>query len=342
MLTDRQLKILQLVVRLYTELHEPVGSKTLLSQTDLPFSSATIRNEMMKLEELGYLEKTHSSSGRIPSSLGYRLYVDNLLPTLQRETDSDIEKMKNNIHLRSREINDLVDMSAKMLSSLTNYTTIVLGPETRQSKLTGFRLVPLTKTQVMAILVTDKGYVENQLFNIPSGVDSDDLEKVVGLLNKELIGLELSVVFEKLQLEIPNLIQNNMKLKFDIMPILVSLMNRLEAERMAIAGRNHLFDYYQDSREQLKSVYDILDNTTDLYELMMPTQHGIDIKFGSELKHESLRDLSVVTTTYETNKGTGIIALVGPSNMAYSRIVGLMNAMSEELSESINEYFEKL
>lgn len=341
MLTERQLKILQLVVRLYTEQHEPVGSKTLLSQADLPFSSATIRNEMMRLEELGFLEKTHSSSGRVPSVSGYRFYVDNLLPALDL-TQHEIVDMKQAFRQRSQQINDIVDMSAKMLSSLTNYTTIVLGPETTKSKLTGFRLVPISRQQVMAILVTDKGVVENQLFTLPQGVSPDDIEKVIGILNQELIGLELSQVYEKLQCDIPQVIQQNLNIKFDILPILQSLMMRLEAERLFIAGKNNLIDYYENDRTHLKHVYDMLENANALYELMMPNQKGVDIKFGAELKHESFKDLSVVTTTYETNNGTGVIALVGPTNMPYSRVVGLMNAMSEELRDSINDYFDHL
>lgn len=341
MLTDRQLKILQLVIRLYTEQHEPVGSKTLLSQADLPFSSATIRNEMMRLEELGFLEKTHSSSGRIPSVSGYRFYVDNLLPALDMASHEIID-MKQAFRQRAQQINEIVDMSAKMLSSLTNYTTIVLGPETTKSKLTGFRLVPISGQQVMAILVTDKGVVENQLFTLPQGVSPDDIEKVIGILNKELVGLELSQVYDKLQHDIPMVIQQNLNVKFDILPILQSLMMRLEAERLFIAGKNNLIDYYENDRTHLKHVYDMLENANALYELMTPNQKGVDIKFGSELNHESFKDLSVVTTTYETNNGTGIIALVGPTNMSYSRVVGLMNAMSEELRDSINDYFEHL
>lgn len=341
MLTERQLKILQLVVRLYTEQHEPVGSKTLLSQADLPFSSATIRNEMMRLEELGFLEKTHSSSGRVPSVSGYRFYVDNLLPALDL-AQHEIVDMKQAFRQRSQQINDIVDMSAKMLSSLTNYTTIVLGPETTKSKLTGFRLVPISGQQVMAILVTDKGVVENQLFTLPQGVSPADIEKVIGILNNELIGLELSQVYEKLQRDIPQVIQQNLNVKFDILPILQSLMMRLEAERLFIAGKNNLIDYYENDRTHLKHVYDMLENANALYELMTPNQKGVDIKFGAELNHESFKDLSVVTTTYETNNGTGIIALVGPTNMSYSRVVGLMNAMSEELRDSINDYFEHL
>ncbi|MBF0779877.1 MULTISPECIES: heat-inducible transcriptional repressor HrcA [unclassified Granulicatella] len=346
MLTDRQLKILQLIIRLYHEQQEPIGSKTLLQETDLPFSSATIRNEMMRLEELGFLEKMHSSSGRVPSSLGYRFYVDNMLPELVHNAikKQDIQDMQAALRHRYHEISEIVDMSARMLSSLTNYTTIVLGPEKKQSKLTGFRLVSLSDTQVMAILVTDKGYVENQIFNVSQTLPQADLEKMVNILNDELVGLTLSEVFVKLQQDIPNVIRQHISARFDILPILYALIRRMEAENVVIAGKNNLIDYFQEetNRENIKQVYNIIENTDDLYELMMPTHSGIDIKFGSELKHASLKDLSFVTTTYQTKNGTGVIALIGPTNMQYSRVVGLMNAMSEELTDCINQYFEDL
>lgn len=345
MLTDRQLKILQLIIRLYTEQHEPVGSKTLLKETDLPFSSATIRNEMMRLEELGFLEKTHSSSGRIPSESGYRFYIDNLLPanayTIQQQ---EMMSMQQALRHRYQELSEIVDISANMLSQLTNYTTIVLGPEKKQSKLTGFRLVPLSDTQVMAIIVTDKGFVENQIFNIPTAMPTEDLEKVVRLLNDELVGLTLHEVYEKLKHDIPELIRKDLAIQIDILPIFLSLLHRMENDQLHIAGKNNLFDYFQNETDpnRLKQVYNMIENTDDLYELMSPSHTGVDIKFGSELKYDSLKNLSVVTTTYQTNNGTGVIALIGPTNMSYSRVVGLMNVMSEELSDSINKYFDNL
>ncbi|MBS4750127.1 heat-inducible transcription repressor HrcA [Granulicatella sp. zg-ZJ] len=346
MLTERQLKILQLIIRLYAEQQEPVGSKTLLKEADLPFSSATIRNEMMKLEELGFLEKTHSSSGRIPSVLGYRFYVDNMLPAVQTANiqPQELTDIRQTLRHRYHEISEIVDISAKMLSNLTNYTTIVLGPETRQSKLTGFRLVPLSDTQVMAILVTDKGMVENRIFNIPASIIHDDLEKIVRILNDELVGLYLSEVYDKLQYDIPQLIRQNISEQFDILPILQELMTKMETDRMFIAGKTNLFDYidYENSRTNLKNLYNMIENSSDLYQLMSPTHQGVDIKFGSELNHEAFKDLSFVTTTYETNNGKGVIALIGPTNMSYARVVGLMNALSEELSGSINQYFDDL
>lgn len=222
MLTERQLLILQLIIRLYTQHQEPIGSRTVLLEGQLPYSSATIRNEMMKLEEMGFLEKTHLSSGRVPSILGYRYYVDNMLPVVAQTTKiapQELQNIRTALRNRYHEMRDIVDMSAQMLSNLTNYTTIVLGPETKQSKLTGFRMVPLSETQVMAIIVTDKGFVENRIFNKPPNMSHEDIEKMVHILNAELVGLRLSEVYYKLQRDIPMLIRQNISAQFDILPI---------------------------------------------------------------------------------------------------------------------------
>lgn len=346
MLSHRQLDILKLIIRLYAIQQEPVGSKTLLKEAELPFSSATIRNEMMKLEELGFLEKTHSSSGRVPSVLGYKFYVEQMLPTIQKvgvEPD-ELKIIRDTLKQKYYEIDEMITISAKMLSHLTNYTSVVLGPEMRKSKLTGFRLVPLNRTQVMVILVTDKGAVENRTFNIPEDLSHEELEKMVDAINSQLIGLDLSEVFLKLQQDIPMMMKQSITQKFDILPILQGLITRLEEERISVAGKSNLFDYvnYDENKDVLKHIYKTIDNAHDLYALTNPNHKGIDIKFGQDLPNQSFKDLSVVTKTYHTTNGEGVIALIGPKNMSYDRVVGLMNAMSDELTDSINQYLDDL
>lgn len=346
MLSDRQLDILKLIIKLYAIQQEPVGSKTLLKETDLPFSSATIRNEMMKLEELGFLEKTHTSSGRVPSVMGYRFYVEQMLPTIQQVgvTQKELEVIRDTLKQKYYELDEMIDISAKMLSNLTNYTTVVLGPEMKRSKLVGFRVVSLNKMQVMIILVTDKGAVENRIFNIPEDVSHEEIESVVNTINQQLIGLDLAEVFVKLQQEIPNIMKQTMIEKFDVLPILQGLITRLKEERMSVAGKSNLFDYVdlEEDKDVLKLIYKTIDNAHDLYELANPKQKGIDIKFDQDLPNQSFKNLSVVTTTYDTTNGEGVIALIGPKNMSYDRVVSLMNAMSEELSDRINHYFDDL
>ena len=190
MLTNRQLLILQLTVDDFIESAQPVGSRQLSKKPEAPFSPATIRNEMADLEEMGYLEKTHTSSGRIPSEKGYRFYVDHLLTTEKLNTEDSI-------HLRSVfrekivETEELIRKSATILSDLTNYTSILLGPDTSLHAVKRFSIVPLDEKTAVAIIVTDNGRVENRLFNVPEGFTASDIEKMVNILNERLIGTPL-------------------------------------------------------------------------------------------------------------------------------------------------------
>ena len=185
MLTERQLFILQLLINDYIQTAEPVGSRTISKREDVTFSSATIRNELADLEDMGYIEKTHSSSGRVPSEKGYRFYVDHLLspPVLSK-------KDVNNIHSlfaeRMVEVEKVIQQSAGILSELTQYTSIILGPEVFETRLRQIQIIPLSKDTAVVILVADSGHVENRTMKIPPSVSMSDIEKVVNIMNERL------------------------------------------------------------------------------------------------------------------------------------------------------------
>ena len=245
MLTDRQLLILQSIIQLYTETLEPVGSKKLMQQTGLAVSSATIRNEMMKLEEMGYLEKNHSSSGRVPSNQGYRYYLDNILPVQNSPVSLTIRnQIRETFQQSTMEIQDVFKVSADILSTLTNYTTISIGPEVRSATLSGFRLVRLGLNQVMAILVMNNGLVENKVYSIPSAIDDSDLDKVVRIINEELIGLPLETVLQRLKTDLPALMNRYMNSQIQIVKVIQDMMNQFEQDRLHVAGRRYLLNYF--------------------------------------------------------------------------------------------------
>ena len=172
MLSHRQLYIIKAIVELYAKHGEPIGSKTLIEFKKLDYSSATIRNDMKALEMAGLLEKTHTSSGRIPSEKGYRFYVDNLSKLLQAEEDTEEKDLNYQMLFETldnpfQRISDIIQSSAKILSTLTNYTAFILGPEAEHNKLISFRVTPIANRQMMAIIVTDNGRVENLIFQLP-------------------------------------------------------------------------------------------------------------------------------------------------------------------------------
>ena len=188
MLTDRQLMILQVIVDDFIRSGQPIGSRSLSKKSDITFSSATIRNDMADLEEMGFIEKTHTSSGRVPSEKGYRYYVDHLLtPPLVR--NEEIQMLNSVFVDRFYELEKIVQKSAQILSEITNYTAIVLGPKVRDNKLKKISLVPLNKEAAVAIIVTDTGHVENKLITLPPTIDVNQIEKMVNILNDQLVGV---------------------------------------------------------------------------------------------------------------------------------------------------------
>ena len=200
MLTARQLLILKCIVEEFVETAEPVGSKTLMTKYQLPYSSATIRNEMSFLEEHGYLEKTHTSSGRVPSTKGYRFYVDTLMqPSVDDEVKNQVSTLLGNRH---RSLNEIIKESCQILSQLTHLTTVALGPNAIYEHLQNITLVPLSEHTVTAIIVTDKGHVENRNFNIKNNAYMEDLTSCVNVMNELLDGTPINQVAFRLERDV--------------------------------------------------------------------------------------------------------------------------------------------
>ena len=342
MLTERQLNILRLIIQIYTATSIPVGSKTLMNE-GIKTSSATIRNDMSALEELGLIEKTHSSSGRVPSVKGYRFYVDNLL---QPDTISnqDLSKIQASFGQQYHAINEIIEKSAKILSELTSYTAFSLGPEVNERRLTGFRIVPLNNHQLMAIIVTDRGNVESQVFTIPENVSSQDIEKTVKIINDKLVGQPLMTVYQKLRTEIPMILQKHYQTPAGIMFLFDSMLGHAFEDRVFVGGKMNVldFDVLHDISE-FKSVYSLMDNTDQLTSLITPVDDGIGIRIGHELNNELLEKMSLITASYEvTGHGKGTIALLGPTNMSYAKMFGLVDAFRVELARELANYYRAL
>lgn len=344
MLTERQLLILNLIIQHYIQYGEPVGSKSLLREGSLSVSPATIRNDMMRLEELGFLGKTHSSSGRVPSILGYRYYVDQLLKQEQQDTADEIRhRVQSSLRNPYKEAQEIVEISAEMLSQLTNYTALSIGPETSSNRLTGFRLVPITKGQYMAILVTDNGHVESKIFSLPQHLEASEVEKIVRIFNDELIGLRLTEVYQKLRMEIPHIVRRYVEKEIDLFSIFNEIFTKMDSERVYIGGGMNLLDYIDQSmeREKVKEIYSLLHDSDDLSFLLPKGSEDITVRIGSEMNNDLFNNLSLIMAPYDSGRnGKGIIALLGPTNMPYQKIINIMRITSDVLSDSMNDYYQ--
>lgn len=348
MLTQRQALILKNIIRIYTQTEEPVGSKHLMDELPIKVSSATIRNDMAKLEEMGLLDKTHSSSGRVPSIDGYRYYLDHLLEPSD-VSDKDLAVIQRTFNQQYQMIDDIVAQSAKILSTLTSYTAITLGPDVSDIKLDGFRLVPLGNHQVMAILVTSAGTVQNQVFHIPPTVSGGDLEKAVRIVNDELVGLPLATVSQRIRSDIPAMLMKYATSSDGFLDIFGSVLKQAASDHFYVGGRLNLLDFANNDVSSLKTLYSLFEKNDDLANLLqLPdietnSDGEIIVRLGDQLTPRTLQNYSLITATYDVmDHGRGMIALLGPTSMPYSRIIGLLDLLRDELARRITDYYSNM
>lgn len=344
MLTERQLMILKEIIRLFTESGQPVGSKKLMSELPMHVSSATIRNDMADLENVGLIEKTHSSSGRVPSMKGYRYYLDHLIqPAVLNPMD--VATVQQSFGRHYHKIDEIVSQSANILSNLTSYTAITLGPEMAAIRLTGFRLVPLGNHQVMAIIVTSAGTVDNQVFTIPNAISGDELEKAIRVVNDHLIGLPLTVVSQKLKIEVPALLMQYMGSPGGFLNIFDDVLKQASQERLYVGGQSNLLNFSElTDVSQLKSIYNIINQSDDLAKLLElspgEANSQVQVRLGNEMTNDLLKNYSLMTVNYDVGEhGQGLIALLGPTSMPYSRMIGLLDLFREELAKKLIDYY---
>lgn len=348
MLTDRQELILKTIIKDFTQTHEPVGSKTVMNQLPIKVSSATIRNEMAALEEKNLLEKTHSSSGRIPSTAGYRYYLDHLVDPVEIPS-SVYNRIIYELDQPFHQVNDIVQEAAKILSDLTNYTAFAAGPENSDVLITGFRVVPISDRQIMAILVTDDGSVKNQVYTLPHNASGDEIETAVRLINDQLVGKPLSSVNSRWLQEVAHHLVARGSAP-EVLNLLQDVVKDAASEQMYVDGQINLLNNYEsDDVSKIKSLYELIDQNDTVADLIgfnpkdvvtRDKKSQIQVKLGSELPSELLKDYSLLTAEYSVGKyGKGTIALLGPTNMPYSQMIGLLEYFRNELAKKLLDYY---
>lgn len=343
MLTQRQLLILYKIIELFTENGEPVSSKILVDEGAVDASSATIRNEMSALEELNFIEKVHSSSGRVPSVKGYRFYVDNLLRPKNVRKNERV-RIKDIMDSHIFQMSDVFYQSAELLSELTNYTAIVLGPQSKLSTLTGFRIVPLNEKQMMLVLQLDNYEVQSMLFKIPFDLRMEHIKQVTDFMNKNLVGESLTTVYYALQNDLPKMFEKYLAMNWNVIGMLENTLLRTRDEQMFVSGKMNLLDFTEDMEiRQVKDLYNLLDNEGNLFSLFNSFNDGketIDIRIGNELEHQLFESFSLITMPYlDDHFGGGFIAVLGPTNMTYDSTLGAIQLLRSELLDKLEDFY---
>ncbi len=336
LLTNRQLLILQVTVDDFIQTAQPVGSRQLSKKDEVPFSPATIRNEMADLEEMGYLEKTHTSSGRIPSEKGYRFYVDHLL-TPQLATSDDMQQIQSVFQERLNETEQIIQKTAMILSDLTSYTSILLGPDVRKHRVKRFSIVPLTTDSAVAIIITDSGHVENRLFQLPQGLTASDIEKMVNILNEQLTGVYLHELQRVLEKETAALLKQHIGRYGELMSSFGVAMSNPQEEKVFYGGKSKLLHHPEfNDLHKARGLITMMDQANQISTLFSPNQAGIHIRIGSENTLLEMEACSVITASYTIGEEQmGSIAIIGPTRMDYRRVITLLDVMSGDLSREL-------
>jgi heat-inducible transcriptional repressor len=330
-LTQRQRIIFKTIVEEFTRCAEPVGSKTLMQILDFPVSSATIRNEMAVLEKAGLIEKTHTSSGRVPSQKGYRYYVEHLMVTnLDENTKNSLQQVFSQRHYS---LDEVVEKSYSILSQMTNLTSIVLGPDSRKQKLQHIQLIPINSTSAVAIFVTDQGHTENKVFRFRQNVSVEDIKNCTDLLNDHLTGTPINEVVDRLR-ELEPLMAAKLVRHEILFEAFVTAFMRFATEKVAVSGRGNMLAYPEFSDvNRLKELMNILESGP-LFQQWTNQAGNISVHISSRNELLQIGDCSVITTKFHYNNDEeGQLMIVGPNRMQYSKVVALMDYMSNVIEE---------
>lgn len=325
MLTKRQNDILKLIVMEYIRLAKPVSSKLICEA--LNCSSATVRNEMMALEELGLLEKTHTSSGRVPSESGYRYYVDNLME-LKELNGEEVYKLQTIFNNQQLELSDVLNKSLQIVSEMTSYTSIVLDTKSHENKLKEIEVVPINETEIIVLVVTDKGHVEHKNIEL-IGVSLEEIKKTVKLINDLIVGTPIDEINSKLEFEIKPVIAKYVAQHEMIYNAFYDVFNDISAKNINIVGRNNILKHQEfNNVSKIRDIFEKLDDD-ELLENIEEKDNNINVYIGHENQIDD--DITIIKTNYKTDKDNGTIAIIGPTRMEYSRVVNLLDYIKKQI-----------
>ncbi|MCC8105131.1 MAG: heat-inducible transcriptional repressor HrcA [Clostridiales bacterium] len=334
-LDDRKWTILKAIIKTYLETGEPVGSRTISKYADLNLSSATIRNEMSDLKDMGLILQPHTSAGRIPSDAGYRLYVDRMM----EEKDREVTEMKEVVLQRQDKMELILRQMAQILANNTNYAAMISGPQIHQTKLKFIQLSIVSDTQILATVVTEGNVVRNKMLDMDHGLDHQTILDLNILLNSALNGLTL----EEINLATIAKLKQQAGIHSDVVNrVLDAVAEAIQADtdvEIYTSGATNIFRYPElSTSEKASELIDAFEDKKNLAGLIASTdskdETGIQVYIGSESPIESMRDCSVVTATYELGEGMyGRIGVVGPKRMDYEKVVGTLKTMMTQLDQ---------
>ncbi len=336
LLDVRKMNILRAIIDDYILTAAPVGSRTLSKRDDIELSPATIRNEMSDLTELGFLEQPHTSAGRVPSEKAYRLYVSNIMDRA-RITDEEAEYIRRHLEQRVSEVGDVIKETARMLSGITKYTSVVQSPHMRNARLKHISLIPVTDGSALAVVVTNSGSTSSTMLSVPMGIGPQDLEKISKLMNERIAGYKLTDVHKTL---LPLLREEIGEQADSVAEMLENIDSDLSKQSVEVVGASKMLDYpeYSDV-SKARSFLTEVERGEMLKEVLADDQ-GVEmtVRIGAENDNPELKDCSVVTVSYKVGgEQVGSMGVIGPTRMDYGRVVAVLRCMSESLGKVLSQ-----
>lgn len=342
---ERKIRILDAIIRDYVKTGEPVGSRTIAKKYDLGISSATIRNEMADLEELGYIENLHSSSGRIPSDLGYRLYVDQLMQIADL-TEEEKFFIKNKLLTSALyELDKVVSEATRVLSELTNLACIVKTPSLKSSSIKQIQIMSVDKTTLLVVIITNNGLIKNNIIKVERIIDGEILSKLNNLINERLMNLSV----EDIGLEVINNLKEDLRGHEDIfnalIPALYESLKKMESSKVYAEGTTNILNYpeYSDV-EKAKEFFQFINNEENLRMILQEPidNKPIKINIGVENNLIDAKEYSIITAVYGVENSTlGAIGVIGPRRMNYDKVVATLNNLIKELNFNILQIYKR-
>ncbi len=338
-LSERKMKIMQAIIKNYLETGEPVGSRTISKYTDLNLSSATIRNEMADLEEMGYILQPHTSAGRIPSDKGYRLYVDNMMNEKEetlKNKEKEVDELKEFLVEKVDKVETLLQHMAKMLANNTNYATMITGPQAHKNRLKFIQLSQVEANKMLCVMVLEGNMVKNNILDVDEELDSETLLKLNLLLNSSLNGLTLEEINLSIITKLNNQAGKHMNLVKKIIDTVAMVISEEDDMDVYTSGATNIFKYPElsdgSNASRLLGALEEKSELTSLLNRSSDEDTDIKVYIGEETTVQNMNDCSVITTTYELEDGVrGTIGIIGPKRMDYEKVVKTLKSVKEQL-----------
>lgn len=339
-LDDRKKRVLQAVIKRYILTGEPVGSRTISKDSDLGVSSATIRNEMSDLEEMGYLIQPHTSAGRIPADKGYRLYVNQIIPSISYKDYSRESTLLNLVSSEINHLEGLLQEAVKILSQSTSYTAVVISPEVERPKIKKVQLILIDKEKIMVLLISDTKVIQSDIFTLNDEITEDEINIINNFLNKRLQGKEISNVDEYIQYEEFKEVKNESIVK-KLAPVILNTVKIQQEKDVFFEGVTNALDFLEyDDINSAKKFLNYVEDKQKIINLLNDGMNtDMEVTIGSENKDEEMQNLTVVKSVYSVGGETfGKIGIVGPTRMDYEKVMILLKALTEDLNRIIRTH----